>query len=292
MKRAYESYKPHGKTLDIIVKADEIIKEYMAKGYVLTLRQLYYQFVARDLFENNQKNYDKLGKIITNARRGGYIDWDAIVDRTRSLKGWSGYSNISEYLKIVGHQYKKNLWERQDVYIEVFFEKDALAGIFEEACRYYRVPFFSCRGYVSDSEMHVAAERFIDNCDKDCYVLHFGDHDPSGTDMSRDISDRLMLFNARHVTIKRMALNYDQVLEYNPPPNFAKITDSRFKTYQEMYGDYSWELDALSPEVISELIQDEICDLIDTSKFEEDLDREEQEIEEVLSIVDKIKGDK
>jgi hypothetical protein len=146
----------------------------------------------------------------------------------------------------------------------VWIEKDALVGVIENVCTRMDVPFFSCRGYTSQSEMWVAAQRLCEWVDmgQQPVILHFGDHDPSGHDMSRDITDRLELFGVKP-EFKRIALNYDQIEQYNPPPNPAKITDSRAKSYIKTYGRNSWELDALEPQVIVDLIEEEISQYIE-----------------------------
>src|SRR4030042_6235588 len=68
MKQEYVKIRFNEKTLQVIWKANQIIEEYQAKGFSLTLRQLYYQFVARDLIPNKSREYDKLGSVINNAR--------------------------------------------------------------------------------------------------------------------------------------------------------------------------------------------------------------------------------
>jgi len=147
----------------------------------------------------------------------------------------------------------------QENYVTVFIEKDALIGVIEGVCTEYDVPYFSCRGYTSQSEMWTAAQRLIERekHGKRTTIIHLGDHDPSGIDMTRDIQDRLRLFGST-ATIHRIALNFDQVEEYNPPPNPAKTTDSRYASYQTLHGEESWELDSLEPSVIVELIRAEI----------------------------------
>jgi hypothetical protein len=82
---------------------------------------------------------------------------------------------------------------------------------------------------------------------QDVVVLHLGDHDPSGLDMTRDLRDRLSLYSRAAVDVQRVALNMDQVGVFNPPPNFAKESDKRFEAYRRQYGDQCWELDALPP---------------------------------------------
>ena len=78
----FKATKFRASSLAIIDQANEIIDEYQADGYDLTLRQLYYQFVARNLIPNSQSEYNKLGTAINNGRLAGLIDWDAIKDRT------------------------------------------------------------------------------------------------------------------------------------------------------------------------------------------------------------------
>jgi len=174
----------------IIDHANAIIAEYTAAGYSLTLRQLYYQFVARDLLGNTVQNYKRLGSIISDARRAGLVDWNAIVDRTRNLQKSASWDNPSHILEAVASQYKLDPWLRQDTYVEVWYEKDALMGVFERVCQTWRLPSFSCRGYTSDSEIWSAAQRLVHvrrgttphslgkvNRGRDIVILHFGDHD-------------------------------------------------------------------------------------------------------------------
>ena len=253
-------------TQQIIIQANVIIDEYQSQGFRLTLRQLYYQFVARDLIRNDMKSYKRLGGIINDARLAGLIDWEAIEDRTRNLAGNTHWENPSEILAAAAGTYLIDKWEIQDIRPEVWIEKEALVGVIERICRQLDVKYFACRGYVSQSEMWGAAQRLDEYCRKgqSVVILHLGDHDPSGIDMTRDIEDRLNLFMPYgDITIKRLALNMNQVEKYNPPPNPAKQTDSRFTGYTLKFGSDSWELDALDPKVITALIKKEILALRD-----------------------------
>jgi hypothetical protein len=110
---------------------------------------------------------------------------------------------------------------------------------------------------------------------KPTIILHFGDHDPSGIDMTRDMRDRFSMFRVK-TEIQRLALNMDQIEEFSPPPNPAKSTDSRFQAYVLEYGDESWELDALEPDVLISLVEKTVQEYRDISKWEETI---EQEIE-------------
>jgi hypothetical protein len=271
-----------------IAQANEIIATYQAQGYDLTLRQLYYQFVSRDLIPNKQAEYNKLGSLVSEARRAGRIDWNAIVDRTRNLRSLSHWNKPSGIVAAVAEQFRTDWWREQDNYVEVWFEKDALMGVFERAAEIVRVPFFSCRGYTSDSEVWSAAQRMKRKVKdgKNPVILHFGDHDPSGIDMTRDIGDRIRLFGGRGIEVRRLALNMDQVEQYDPPPNPAKETDSRFANYLAEYGDESWELDALEPTVLAKLVNDEIVTLVSYDQWTLSMEEEKENRRELQAISD------
>lgn len=247
------------KSLGLIGTANEIITEYRGQGFDLTLRQLYYQFVARDVIPNTQRDYKNLGSIINDARLAGLIDWNSIVDRTRNLEKNSHWESPAEIVRATANQYQIDKWATQKTRVEIWIEKDALIGVIEKVCRQNDVSYFSCRGYTSQSELWAGAMRLkgYEDEGQSTVVIHLGDHDPSGKDMSRDIEDRLRLFGA-DTEVRRVALNMDQVRKYNPPPNPAKLTDSRATGYIKEFGKNSWELDALEPSVLAKLIQDNI----------------------------------
>ncbi len=260
----FKDYNFKPATLTIIEQANTIIREYQRQGFKLTLRQLYYQFVSRNLLANKQSEYKRLGGIIDNGRQAGLIDWAAIEDRTRNLEKLSMWSSPADILAAVAQQYREDPWLKQDIYPEVWIEKDALTGVIEGVCEEFRVPYFACRGYASQSEMYDAAKRLQAKARKgfEPVIFHLGDHDPSGIDMTRDNQDRLSLFSGLGIRVVRLALNMEQIEEYDPPPNPLKensdgtLSDSRGLTYQDEFGDSSWELDALSPAVIDQLIRD------------------------------------
>lgn len=261
------------KSFDIINQANTIIDEYEKQGYNLTLRQLYYQFVARDLIPNNVNEYKRLGSIINDGRLAGVISWLSIVDRTRNLRSLAHWDHPSDIIQSASAQFRFDKWNDQEYRIEVWIEKDALIGIISGVCNEYDIPFFSCRGYVSQSEMWNAAQRLIEHRDQRNILIHLGDHDPSGIDMTRDIKDRLALFEA-DVDVHRIALNMDQIDELNPPPNPAKLSDSRSKSYINKFGNNSWELDALEPSYITEMIKRWILGYINQGLWDDSVEKE------------------
>lgn len=274
---AYEDKKFAAATLAIIDQANEILQDYEAQGYTLTLRQLYYQFVARALIANRQSEYKRLGSIVNDGRLAGLIDWNHLEDRTRNLRGLPHWDSPADIIKASASQFRYDLWADQPAYCEVWVEKDALVGVVERICNELDVPYFACRGYTSQSEAWRAGRRMLWESDRHerVVVFHLGDHDPSGIDMTRDNQARLGLFGEAVVEVQRLALNMDQVEHYNPPPNPAKITDSRATGYIREYGRESWELDALEPRVISALIRENVEALIDRDLWNETKARQE-----------------
>ena len=276
-------------SMSLIMIANKIIEEYVEQGYDLTLRQLYYQFVARDIIPNKDSEYKKLGSIINDARLAGEIDWDHIKDRTRKLRHLSHWESPKEIIESAAHSYRLDKWQGQKHRLEVWIEKDALVGVIESICNECDVPYFSCRGYTSQSEMWRASQRLIEYIDSGQIpiILHLGDHDPSGIDMSRDIEDRLIMFDAYQIKVIRIALNQDQIKKYKPPPNPTKITDSRAKSYIYKFGSDSWELDALEPSVITDLIQDNIKNHLDEESFKSILKKENEQKIQIENIASK-----
>ena len=288
-KIAYIEKRFTAKTEGIISQAEDIIEQYQAQGFSLTLRQLYYQFVARGLLPNTDQLYNKLGTIISDARRAGRIDWQAIEDRTRFLRELASWDNPRSILESARDSYHRDLWATQDVRFEVWIEKDALIGVIEGVCKENDVPFFSCRGYVSDSEMWCGAlrmRRYDHNKGQRIIILHLGDHDPSGIDMTRDIEERLQLFSGHaDIEVRRIALTMEQIEEVQPPPNPAKMTDSRYRQYISQYGEESWELDALEPRYISNLIEENILAERYERRWVEAVNEQEKERKQIADVI-------
>jgi hypothetical protein len=269
--------------LKVVKVADAIIHEYQAQGFDLTLRQLYYQFVARGYLPNSLKSYKTLQDIVNDGRLAGLLDWTAIVDRTRNMVNQMHWGSPERAVKRVAGMYREDVWADQPYRVEVWIEKDALMGILEAVCPELDVPYFSCRGFSSQSEMWAAGQRMVKRAEagQQTVVLHLADHDPSGIGMSHDIGKRLTMFTTRHLkatnvfTLRRIALTMKQVERYNPPPNPAKMTDPRYKKYREKYGESSWELDALDPAVLVRLVRRKVAKWVDAEKMAAALARQE-----------------
>ena len=240
------------------------------------------------MIPNSQKEYAKISTLVSDARRAGLIDWSMIEDRTRGLRAFMHYESPKDCIESAARGYSIDLLEDQKVYLETWVEKDALIDLVGRASGKYDVPYFSCRGFTSDSEIYKAGRRMRRKIKegREVVVLHLGDHDPSGLDMSRDILERLELFGEipGKIDFRRIALNRDQIEKYSPPPNPAKETDTRFQKYLEEYGSISWELDALEPSVLMDLIETNIVSVLDMERFRAREALEQQQKEEMIQI--------
>lgn len=266
MRRCYVPKKFSAEHMEIIKVAMEIINRYMAAGYSLTLRQLYYQFVAKDLIPNKQSEYNRLGDIISDARLAGLVPWDAIEDRTRYIRELQTWKTPREGISFLREAFKNDLWRTQQYRPLVRIEKDAMLGVIAPICEELRVPYVSSRGYSSQSELWRAGRQMMLHVLKGQTPIVFllGDHDPDGIDMGRDTQERLSLFAGVEITVVRLALNMPQIAELKPPPNPAKKTSARYESYVDQYHtEHSWELDALEPSYIHDLIRDNILRLRD-----------------------------
>lgn len=277
---AYIKYQPQKTNARILRFSNSVIDEFQADGFDVTLRQLYYKMIARDLFpeewkdeegnKNNPKSYSKFKTIIGKGRLGGLIDWQAIVDRTRKVNKHSHWESPAEIINSCTSQFRLDSRRDQEIYIEVWMEKDAMIGVLESICPRLDVPYYACKGNDSLSMMWRAAMRFRKREEelREVLVFYLGDHDPSGIDMARDIQDRLDMFGCTNTMLERIALTTRQIKKYNPPPCPAKVTDSRYEGYRKKYGDEAWELDALDPRTIVELIKQKVGDNTDSRKIE------------------------
>ena len=290
---------------------NDILVDYRRQGYVLTLRQAYYQLVSKDIIPNNAKEYAKLSDLLTKGRMAGVVDWASIEDRGRQPKLPYWVTGVKDALNDSVQQYRLNRQEGQDTYVEVCIEKDALSSIFSRVTNEYHERLLVNKGYSSCSAMYDIYNRISEAYDagaKKCVILYFGDHDPSGIDMIRDVNNRVSEMLARGhnkekvaelmdeagdyldvdddeaeidissvFTVKQLALNMEQIRQYRPPENPAKIKDPRAKGYIAKYGNKSWELDALRPQALAKLCKDGIESEIDMEMYENMIVKEEKQ---------------
>lgn len=293
MKIAYRKIKMAPKNKARLAIINGIVEEYQAQGYVLTLRQLYYQLVSRDVIPNQQKEYTKLSILLKEGRMAGVVDWDAIEDRLRKPSVPSSWEEPIDILEACIKQYACPRQSGQEVYMEVWVEKDALSGVLSRVTEKYHIPILVCRGYSSASAMHDSFKRFkrASLREQEIKILYVGDFDPSGEDMVRDIEDRIWEFalgddgcGLFRFSIDKIALTPAQIEEYNPPPNPAKRSDPRAEKFIEEHGDESWEVDALPPEVLNNVLETNIAKHIDMDLYNKVLEKEKVDKKKLKSL--------
>jgi hypothetical protein len=259
-----------------IARCLEIIEEYMGQGLRLTLRQLYYQLVSRNVLPNVEREYKNLSSLVSDARLAGLMDWDAIEDRIRQPRMQNEFEDLHDLVEAALRSYRLPRWRGQKFYVELWVEKDALAGVLEPLAQEFHVTMMVNRGYSSQSAMYAAGQRFVEAGEegKECLLFYLGDHDPSGEDMVRDVGARLAMFGAE-VAVRKLALTMEQVEQYDPPPNPAKMTDPRAADYVNQHGDSSWEVDALPPDALTGIIRQAFEEVLDRDKMEAVIRQEE-----------------
>lgn len=265
-------------SLAIIAHVNAIDAQYRAQGFDLTLRQVFYQFVSRGYLPNTDRSYKRLGDIVADARLAGLVDWEAITDRTCYMRSVSHWDEPADIMRSAADSFRLDKWASQPYRPEVWIEKDALVGVIGPICDSLDVPYFSCRGYTSVSSMWQAAQRLEKQTLQTAQrpvIFHLGDHDPSGIDMTRDIQHRMTTFGIA-ADVQRLALSMQQIRAYDPPPNPTKLSDSRSKGYIKAYGRSSWELDALEPTAIADLIRDAVRAIRDDAAWQAHCQTEEE----------------
>lgn len=271
-RQAYKRFNFTDKSISLIRTMTAIINDYVGQGFRLTVRQLYYQLVARDVIPNNERSYKSVTSLVNDARLAGLIDWDVIEDRTRAFVRRQRWDSGREILHAVAESFHMDMWANQQVRPFMIVEKEALVGVLEPTCRGLDIPLLAARGYPSVSVLReFAIEDILPMVhDQEIIIVHLGDHDPSGIDMTRDLRERIELFSEGNpIELIRIALNMDQIEERSPPPNPAKTTDSRFEEYRRLYGDESWELDSLEPSYLAELVETTIAQYRDDDLWAE-----------------------
>lgn len=268
VKEAFKTVKFNQESRTRIGQCDEIIREYQAQGLRMTLRQLYYQLVSRALIPNADRSYKNLSSLVSNARLAGLLDWDAIEDRGRQPRKAAEWDDPAQLMESALYAYRLPRWKTQSRHVELWVEKDALSSVLAPIANEFHVTLMVNKGYSSQSAMYESAERFraqqratLDTDNP--LLLYMGDHDPSGEDMVRDVRDRLVMFGVDDLQVTKIALTMSQVRRYNPPPNPAKVTDPRAEAYIAEFGDSSWELDALPPDVLAALVREALEEVVD-----------------------------
>lgn len=278
--------KRQDKTIKLLEQIKDVLQE-LYEYWPLTLRQIYYQLVSKQIIENHPNKYKMLSNLLSRAREQGLIDWQAIEDRSRVYYDLTGWQNSKTFIKRSSDAflkgYKRDLLQTQKNYIEIWIEKDALSRIFTQTAEPYTVPVVVARGFASVSFLNNFKERVLRQ-DKPPLILYFGDFDPSGLAIPEAVKNGLMK-NGLNVTLKRCALLPGDIKKYNLPhdPDALKDSDRRAARFVELYGRYAVELDALHPLDLIKRIEESIKSNLDEN-FKIELTRQAADLDEIKTL--------
>jgi hypothetical protein len=262
----------------------QTIYDVLADGRPMTVRQVYYQLVAQHLIENKKSQYQATCDMLVRLRQDGRVPWEWVEDRNRRPREVQMFADLDEFVGVVRGAYRRDVWQDQHSYVEVWLEKDALSGIFEDALRPYGVTLNVGRGYDGWSSIRNAAERLGDG--DNTTILYFGDFDPSGEDMHRSLIERLGFFGCAPEVIK-CALTLEDVQRYDLPPDFTKATDTRQAAFVAKWGDISVELDALPATVLRQSLIGEVESRLDLGALEGTRAAQAADVERLNDLLDK-----
>lgn len=282
------------KQLDRLNKVIDVLAE-LEDYKPLTLRQVYYQLVSRGYIENKVSQYNMLSKLLKWARIDGYVGWDDIEDRVRAFHNAEGWQNKERFLdgalSSFLERYRRDLWQTQKRYVEVWIEKDALSSIFTRVCAPHGISVVVCRGFSSVSFLHGFKKRLALHNGRKPVMLYFGDFDPSGVEMLTAMKTTLRdELGAKGVQFKRIALLRDDIFTYKLPnsPNALKKTDTRARKHVAAYGELAVELDALRPDILEQKIGDAVKAQMNIRAYNREVKLYNKEMDELRDLKKRI----
>jgi hypothetical protein len=216
----------------------------LERDHPMTVRQVFYRLVSAGVIDKTEQEYkNSVGRQLVLMRREGEIPFGWIADNTRWMRKPKAFNSVEQALEQTARTYRRALWDNQDVYVEVWTEKDALAGVLYEETARWEVPLMVTKGFSSVSYLHEAARAISFEC-KPAYLYYFGDHDPSGVHIDRSIERQLReMAPDAEIHFQRVAVRVEQIEELNLQTRPTKRTDSRSKGF---VGE-SVEVDAIEP---------------------------------------------
>jgi hypothetical protein len=246
--------KRHRATRAEVQRRRDALYGIIAKMKPMTVRQVFYQSTVNDIVEKTEAGYDKIQTDLVQMRRTGALPYAWLTDNTRWQRRPNTYSSIQEALQETARLYRKALWTDASAYVEIWLEKDALAGVILPITYALDVPLMVARGYASLSFLHSAADK-IRTLDVPAYIYHFGDYDPSGVNAGDKIEQTLKeMAPDAEIHFERCAVLPSQIYTWELPTRPTKQSDTRSKNF----GDISVELDAIRPDLLRDLVQEAI----------------------------------
>jgi len=277
--RHKKTHKPQAKTLSLWGAILAVADEYR----VMTVRQLYYQMEMRGYVRKDDADYDRVQRACLQMRRQGVLSYDKIVDSSRERRTIYQYSGLRQALEEAHQTYRRNYWLDQPVHVEVWSEKDALTSIMNPTCQAYGVAFQALRGFDSESFAYESAKDIM-AIGKPAHIYYFGDHDPSGWWIKRNLEPQLRGFGA-DARVTQVGVSPEQVAAWGLPTRHAKTSDSRCKGFIAHFGsDSCTEVDAIAPNILQDLIRECISEHVERDAWAKAQRAEELERETFATI--------
>jgi hypothetical protein len=242
-----KGYRPQAKTLDVWIA---ILRAFDDIGTPMTVRQMFYALVSRALIPKTEPGYDQVGYHLLNMRRGSVIPYRFLADNTRWMRKPRSYRSLRDFLQANQALYRKAIWADLPARVEIWIEKDALAGVVNEVTEPWDVPLMVTRGFPSETFVYEAVEA-IKAGKKPTYVYYFGDFDPSGMAIATGLAAKMRAWTDL-VTFTHVAVQPEHIRAWDLPTRPTKKTDSRAKHWHAA----SVELDAIPADRLRQLVRD------------------------------------
>ena len=274
----------------------EALSSIVQEQQPMTCRAVYYQAVSAGLIDAGKKQYNRLLAILASLRKSGEMPRDWIVDHLRTRLKPSSWTGLADYLETMRSCYRANLWAQQEAHVELFIEKDAIAGCVQNVAAEYDVALNVCRGYSSISQANDVAQ-YWRRISKPIFAYYLGDYDPSGIDMERELRAKLADYSGKVETApadvdassfswRRLAIRPDDFKAYNLLKLPINRKDSRAAGFMRTHGKYAAEVDAIPPSELRRLVREAIEGHINQAAWERLKLVEQAERESLGSVID------
>jgi hypothetical protein len=258
-------------------------------AHPITGRGIGYKLFAAGLIPSmDRAPMQRVYRLLREARERGMIPWEWIVDETRELERRPRWDDPADFIDTVSRAYRRDYWNQQPVRVEVWSEKGTVRGVLAPVLDQYGVGFRVMHGFSGATTIYDVAQ---DDDGRLLIVLYVGDYDPSGMYMSEhDLPDRLAKYGGDHVHVTRIALLREDLDDLPSFPASDKKKDPRHPWFVRNYGSRCWELDAMDPNDLRDLVEEAIKNEIELEAWNRCAVTEKAERESLRTVLDSWRG--
>jgi hypothetical protein len=242
-------------------RLDAALVELVATHSPITVRGAFYQAVGRGLVPKDEtKGYRLVQRRLLKLRESGEIPYGWITDGSRTVYGHIRYRSADEFARTVKIRYRQDYWADAEEYVEIWIEKEALAGVvMPVVVNEFGLDLYVTRGFASVTYLQEAAEHIALE-DRPVYVYLFTDYDPAGVNIADKVEEELLDRTGWvDVHVERVAITPEQISYHNLPTRPTKRSKRKGLTrYEASHGAVSVELDAMPPNVLREMVRERI----------------------------------